>query len=170
ALGHAVGANGGVTWRFLSQREVVRRVHRVWARSRIASGDVAYVTGEVPSLATTVAVLAFTADGHTQVVIGTKADALEEIGMTRPHKIIAPVETVRQMLESTPSPDPSSRLRRWLARASFLPTAFRSKRDEAPPSALPGRVRWLSTGSSLALSLRARARKFVILEIDESLA
>jgi len=170
ALGHAVGANGSVTWRFLSQREVVRRVQRVWARSRIASGDVAYVTGEVPSLATTVAVLAFTADGHTQVVIGTKADALEEIGMTRPHKIIAPVETVRQMLESTPSPDPSSRLRRWLARASFLPTAFRSKRDEAPPSALPGRVRWLSTGSSLALSLRARARKFVILEIDESLA
>ncbi len=101
ALGHAVGANGGVTWRFLSQREVVRRVQRVWARSRIASGDVAYVTGEVPSLATTVAVLAFTADGHTQVVIGAKEEALEEIGMTRPHKIIAPVETVRRMLEST---------------------------------------------------------------------
>ena len=170
ALGHVVGANGGVSWRFLSQREVVRRVHRVWARSRIASGDVAYVTGEVPSLATTVAVLAFTADGHTQVVIGARGNELEEIGMTRPHKIIAPVETVRQMLESPPSPAPSSRVRRWLARAPFLGAALRGDPDGAPPSAFSGRARWLSTGSSLALALRARARKFVTLEIDDSLA
>jgi AMP-binding enzyme len=169
ALGHVVGANGGVSWRFLSQREVVRRVHRVWARSRIASGDVAYVTGEVPSLATTVAVLAFTADGHTQVVIGERGNELEEIGMTRPHKIIAPVETVRRMLASPPSPGPSSRVRKWLARAPLLGAALRGERDGAPPSALSGRVRWVSTGSSLALTLRARARKFVTLEIDDSL-
>ena len=37
-------------------------------------------------LATTVAFLAFTADGHTKVVIGARANELEEIVMTRPHK------------------------------------------------------------------------------------
>jgi hypothetical protein len=167
ALGHAVGTNGTVAWRFLSHREVVRRVHRVWARSRIARGDVAYVTGDVPSLATTVAVLAFTADGHTRIVIGASDSELEDIMMTRPHKIIASAETVRRMVESTPSAE-RSRVRQWLARAPFLPAAVRGNGGEAPLP-LAGRARWLSTGASLALAMRARARQFVTLEIDDSL-
>ncbi len=175
ALGHPVGTNGSVAWRFLSHREVVRRVQRVWMRSRIARGDVAYVPGEVPSTATTVAFLAFTADGHTKVVIGARANELEEIVMTRPHKIIVSVETVRRMLESTPSAEPS-RVRKWLARVPLLPVALRGEHDQASGApapgtlgALGGRARWLSTGASLALATRARARKFVTLEIDDSL-
>ncbi len=169
ALGHAVGANGSVAWRFLSHREVVRRVHRVWMRSRIARGDVAYLAGDVPFLAASVAFLAFTADGHTQVVIGAKGNELEEIAMTRPHKIIAPVETVRRIMESPP-PEPSSAWGKWLARAPLLPGFLLGDRDGAgAPSALGGRARWLSTGAALALPMRARARKFVTLEIDDSL-
>jgi AMP-binding enzyme len=175
ALGHPVGTNGSVAWRFLSHREVVRRVQRVWMRARIARGDVAYVMGEAPSIATTVAFLAFTADGHTKVVIGARANEQEEILMTRPHKIIASVETVRRMLESTPSAEPS-RVRKWLARVKFVPVALRGERDQAgggpatrTPGVLGGRARWLSTGASLPLSTRARTRKFVTLEIDDSL-
>jgi AMP-binding enzyme len=166
ALGHAAGTNGTVAWRFLSHREVVRRVHRVWARSRIAKGDVAYVMGDAPSLATTVAVLAFTADGHTKIVVGPRENELEDIMMTRPHKIIASVETVRRMVESPPFAE-LSRVRKWLARAPFLPAAIRGNGAEAPPP-LAGRARWLSTGSSLALAMRARARQLVTLEIDDS--
>jgi AMP-binding enzyme len=172
ALGHPVGTNGAVAWRFLSHREVVRRVQRVWMRSRIARGDVAYVAGDVPSLATSVALLAFTADGHTQIVIGTRGSELEEIMMTRPHKIIAPAATVRSMLEAPASPEPSG-IRKWLARAPLLPAALRGDRDgrdgTVTPSTLAGRARWLSTGASLSLATRARARKFVTLEIDDSL-
>jgi hypothetical protein len=167
ALGYAVGSNGSASWRFLSHREVVRRVQRVWTRSRIARGDVAYLTGEVPSLATSVALLAFTGDGYTQVVIGTKGNDLEEIAMTRPHKIVAPVESVRRIMESSPEPA-SSRWGKWMAYAP-LPAFLRGDEDATPPSALGGRARWLSTGASLALPLRARARKFVTLEIDDSL-
>ena len=123
--------------------------------------------GDVPSLATTVAVLAFTADGHTKIVIGARANELEEIVMTRPHKIIASVETVRRMVE-LPSSTGASRVRKWLARAPFLPAAVRGDGGEAPP-ALAGRARWLSTGATLALAMRARARQFVTLEIDDSL-
>jgi AMP-binding enzyme len=171
ALGHAVGTNGSVAWRFLSQREVVRRVQRVWERSRIARGDVAYLAGDAPSLATSIACLAFTADGYTQVVFGTKGNELEEIAMTRPHKIIAPVEAIRQMLESSAKAAPSSRLRRWLARAPLVPAALRGARErEAATFALGERARWLSTGSRLGLALRARARRRVTLEIDDSLA
>ena len=170
ALGHAVGTNGAVAWRFLSHREVVRRVHRVWARARIARGDVAYVAGGVPSLGTSVACLAFTADGYTQVIVGEKDNELDEIVMARPHKIIASAETVRRMLESPASTGPSSRVRAWLARARFLPTGLRGgPNGEGATSGLPERTRWLSTGGSLALSLRARARKRVTLEIDDSL-
>jgi hypothetical protein len=175
ALGHPVGANGSVTWRFLSHREVVRRVQRVWTRSRIARGDLAYVVGDAPSLTTSIALLAFTADGHTQVVIGTRGNEREEIMMTRPHKIIAPAPIVRGMLEAPTSPEPS-RLRRWLARAPGLPAALRRERNDrdtatpaVTPATLAGRARWLCTGASLALSTRARARKFVTLEIDDSL-
>lgn len=170
ALGDAVGTNGSVAWRFLSHREVVRRVQRVWERSRIARGDVAYVTGGVPSLTTSVACLAFTADGYTQVIVGAKENELDEIVMARPHKIIASVETVRRMLESPTSTGPSSRVRRWLARAPFLPLALRGVRDGAgASSALPESARWLSTGPALALAARARARRRVTLEIDDSL-
>jgi hypothetical protein len=168
ALGHAVGANGSAAWRFLSHREVVRRVQRVWSRSRIARGDVAYLTGDVPSLAASIGLLAFTADGYTQVVTGTKGNELEEIAMTRPHKIVAPVETVRRIMESAPF-EPPSRWSKLLARAPLLPAFLRGdQRGAAAPSALGGRARWLSTGPSLALPMRARARKFVTLEIDES--
>ncbi len=128
ALGYAVGSNGSVAWRFLSHRDVVRRVQRVWARARIARGDVAYLAGDVPSLATNVAFLAFTADGHTQVVIGTGSIELEEIAMTRPHKIIASPEAVRRLLESPKSPEPS-RVRRWLARAPFVRTGLGRERE-----------------------------------------
>jgi acyl-CoA synthetase (AMP-forming)/AMP-acid ligase II len=190
ALGHTVGTNGSVTgvgWRFLSHREVVRRVQRVWTRSRIARGDVAYVTGGVPSLATSVALLAFTADGHTQIVIGASGNELEEIAMTRPHKVIAPAETVQRMLESPASAE-RSRLEKWLAKvhlpgfarfaplatfAQFVPAALRGQGDgrgDAAIAASPaGRARWLSTGASLPLSIRAQARKFVTLEIDDSI-
>jgi hypothetical protein len=170
ALGHAVGNSGSVAWRFLSHREVVRRVQRVWERARIARGDVAYVTGGVPSLATSVACLAFTADGCTQVIVGAKENELDEIVMARPQKIIASVETVRRMLESTGSTGASSRVRRWLARAPFLPASLRGARDgAAASSALPERARWMSTGSALSLAARARARRRVTLEIDDSL-
>jgi hypothetical protein len=168
ALGSPTGSNGSVSWRFLSHRDVVRRVHRVWARARIANGDVAYVAGEVPSLATSIALLAFTADGYTQVVIGTRGVELEEIAMTSPHKIIAPAETVRHVLES-PAPVEPSRVRRWLAaRAPFLRAGLR--RPRPVPGVLIQRARWLSTGPSLAFATRAHARKFVTLEIDDSLA
>lgn len=169
ALGHPVGGTASVTWRFLSHREVVRRVHRVWRRSRIARGDVAYVPGDVPSLAASVAFLAFSADGHTQIVIGDKGSELEEIMMTRPHKIVAPVPAVRHMLESPVSVAPS-RVRQWLARASFLPAALRGERGGRAATTPPAleRARWLSTGAALGLSTRARARKFVTLEIDDS--
>jgi AMP-binding enzyme len=170
ALGHAVGANGTAAWRFLSHREVVRRVQRVWMRSRVARGDVAYLTGGAPLLAASVALLAFTADGYTQVVIGTKGNELEDIAMTRPHKIIAPVETVQCIME-TASPGPSSLWERWLTRAPRLPGFLRDDGSgRRPPSGLGGRARWLSTGATLALPMRARARKFVTLEIDDSLA
>jgi hypothetical protein len=168
ALGHAVGTNGSVAWRFLSHREVVRRVQRVWERSRIAQGDVAYVAGGIPSLATSVACLAFTADGYTQVVVGDRENELEEIAMTRPHKIIASVETVRRMLESPASAGPSSLVRKWLAASRFLPGGLRAGNGSATPALLE-RARWLSTGPALALSMRARARKRVTLEIDDSL-
>jgi long-subunit acyl-CoA synthetase (AMP-forming) len=169
ALGHAVGTNGSVAWRFLSHREVVRRVQRVWARSRIARGDVAYVAGGMPSLATSVACLAFTADGYTQVVVGEREHELEDIAMTRPHKIIASVETVRRMLESPARARSSSRVRHWLARAPFLRAALRAGNGGAATSAHLERARWMSTGPALALSMRARARKRVTLEIDDSL-
>jgi hypothetical protein len=169
ALGHAVGANGTAAWRFLSHREVVRRVQRVWMRSRIARGDVAYLTGAAPVLATSVALLAFTADGYTQVVIGAKGNELEEIAMTSPHKIIAPVETVRHIMESSPL-GPASSWEKWLARTP-VPAFLRGDGSGAtPPSALGGRARWVCTGASLALPMRARARKFVTLEIEDSLA
>jgi hypothetical protein len=134
------------------------------------------VAGDAPSLTTSIALLAFTADGHTQVVIGTRGNEREEIMMTRPHKIIAPAPIVRGMLEEPTSPEPS-RLRRWLARAPRLPAALRRERADrdgtvtpaVTPATLAGRARWLCTGASLALSTRARARKFVTLEIDDSL-
>lgn len=181
--------SGSVGWRFLSHREVVRRVQRVWLRARIASGDVAYVAGGAPSLATSIALLAFTADGYTQVVLGSKGNELEEITMTRPHKIIAPVETVRPMVESLSAREPSRLrdLRAWLSRARALPEVLRSRatrrsdgqsgpRDERGDAASPalaapaGRARWLSTGASLPLAARAQARRFLTLEIDDSLA
>jgi acyl-CoA synthetase (AMP-forming)/AMP-acid ligase II len=167
ALGSATGTNGSVSWRFLSHHDVVHRVQRVWARARIASGDVAYVAGEAPSLATNVALLAFAADGYTQIVIGTRGTELEEIAMTTPHKIIASAETVRRLLESTPPAAPS-RARRWLAaRAPFLGARLRGPRGV--PEVLVKRARWLSTGPSLAFATRANARKFVTLEIDDAL-
>ncbi len=130
------------------------------------------MAGDAPSLTTSIALLAFTADGHTQVAIGTRGNEREEIMMTRPHKIIAPAPIVRGMLEAPTSPEPS-RLRRWLARAPGLPAALRRERDDrdgtVTPATLAGRARWLCTGASLALSTRARARKFVTLEIDDSL-
>jgi hypothetical protein len=89
--------------------------------------------------------------------------------MTRPHKIVARVESVRRIMESPPEPS-SSRWGKWMAYAP-LPAFLRGDGGDAtPPSALGGRARWLSTGTSVALPLRARARKFVTLEIDDSLA
>jgi hypothetical protein len=182
---------GSVGWRFLSHREVVRRVQRVWLRARIARGDVAYVAGGAPSLATSVALLAFTADGYTQVVLGSEGNELEEIAMTRAHKIIAPVETARPLVESLSARDPS-RLRdlhAWLSRVRSLPGVLQARatrrvdgqsgsgdegsreerRDGATPT-VAGRARWLSTGASLPLAARAQARRFLTLEIDDSLA
>ncbi len=136
--GHAVGANGSVTWRFLSHRDVVRRVQRVWTRARIARGDVAYLAGDVPSLATNVALLAFTADGHTQVVIGTGSRELEDIAMTHPHKIIASPEAVRRLLESPKSPEPS---REFAAGWRVRPSRARAGATSATGGAFPRRSR-----------------------------
>jgi hypothetical protein len=148
---------------------VVRRVHHVWERSRIAQGDVAYVAEEVPSLATSIAMLAFTADGHTQVVMGARGNELEEILISRPHKIVAAADTVQRLLDVPGVPE-RSRMQRWLARAPFLPASLRRVRDGAgAPPAFAARARWLSTGASLAFAKRARARRFVTLEIDDSL-
>ena len=169
ALAHAPPANDGSSWRFLSHRDVVHRVHRVLSQARIAKGDVAYVTGDVPSLTTTVTLLAFAADGYTQVFIGTPGSELEEIGMVRPHKIVVSPDAVKRLLTARPSDD-SSRLRRWLARATRL--ASRLRRGGAPARSCPAladRARWLSTGPTIEFETRARVRQFVTLEIDDSL-
>jgi hypothetical protein len=168
ALGHAAGTNGSVAWHFLSHRDVVRGVQRTWARARIASGDVAYVAGGAPSMSTNIAFLAFTADGYTQVVIGTRESELEEIGMTNPHKIIAPAEAVRRML-AAPSHAVPSLPRRLLARASLLRAGLRGPRSTTVAGPPLRRMRWISTGPSLSFATRANARKFVTLEIDDSL-
>ena len=141
-------------------------------RSRIARGDVAYLTGDVPSLATSVALLAFTADGYTQVVIGAKENELEEIAMTRPHKIIAPGR-------DGPADARSRRRRRAPRRASGevagtsaipprRPARRRATARPRPPR-FGGEGALAEHGPALALPMRARARKFVTLEIDDSL-
>ncbi len=169
ALAHAPPATAGSSWRFLSHRDVVHRVHRVLAQARVAKGDVAYVTRHIPSLATTAMILAFTADGYTQLFIGTPGSELEEIGMTRPHKIVVSPEATRRLLSEATSRD-SSRLRRWLARVPRLASRLqRGGSLDVPPPGLAGRARWLSTGPELEFATRARVREFVTLEIDDSL-
>jgi hypothetical protein len=165
ALAHAQSADPGSSWRFLSHRDVVHRVHRILAQARIAKGDVAYLTRHVPSLATTVTLLAFTADGYTQVVIGTPGSELEEIGMTRPHKIVVSPDAVGRLLD-VPSSRSPSRIRRWLALSPRL--RRRGGPDMGPPG-FGGRARWLSTGPALEFATRARVRESVTLEIDDSL-
>jgi hypothetical protein len=156
-----------MTWRFLSHRDVVRRVQRVWARARIARGDAAFVGGDAPSLASAVEILAFNADGHTQVLVGSPGNELEEIAMLHPQKIVASADVVRRLLESTSTTE--MRPRTWLARAASMAMRLGRDRDrDAMPVSL-GRTRWLSTGPSLEFATRARMRKFVTLEIDESL-
>jgi long-subunit acyl-CoA synthetase (AMP-forming) len=166
ALGYTIAGSESTTWRFVSHRDVVRRVQRVWTRARVARGDTAHVAGRTPSLAAAVELLAFNADGYTQVVFGT-GDDLEEIAMMRPHKIVAPPETVRRLLDSAP-PAEASRVESWLARVPFVGARFR-RAVTTTPTAL-GRARWMSTGPSLEFAKRARARQFVTLEIDDSLA
>jgi hypothetical protein len=168
ALGYAVGSNGSVAWRFLSHDEVVRRVHRVWARSRIAKGDVAYLGADTPSLATVVELLAFTSDGYSQVVLGNKGNELEEMAMVRPDKIVAGAATVRGLMQSIEAVEPT-RVERLLSRVPILGGRLRLRRERtALPPAL-GRARWISTGSTLDFTTRARVRRFVTLEIDESM-
>jgi hypothetical protein len=181
ALGHAVGSDGSVAWRFSSHREVVHRVQRVWSRARIARGDTAYAVASIPTIATAVEVLAFTGDGHTQLVLGTAGHELEEIAMTRPHKIMAGAEVVRRLIEALPTSKLSlfARAQKLAAAAgAWVPLVSRVTRssdggfarstgDDVP--ALE-RARWISTGPALEFATRARARRLVTLEIDDSLA
>jgi hypothetical protein len=168
ALGHAVGSNGSVAWRFLSHRDVVRRVQRVWARARIAKGDVAYLAADASSASAVVELLAFTSDGYSQVVLGNKGNDLEEIAMARPNKIVVSPGTVRSLMQSVATWEPS-RVERILSRAPILGRHLRSERERTGvPSAL-GPARWISTGPTLDFAMRARVRRFVTLEIDDSL-
>ncbi len=128
----------------------------------------AYIAATPPALGAAAELLAFTADGFTQVVFGNAGQELEEIAMTRPHKIIAPPETVRRLIQSIPAGEPS-RARRWIAKSPLLAKRLRLERNPWELPAALGRARWISTGPSLEFAARARARRFVTLEIDDSL-
>ena len=100
--------------------------------------------------------------------------------MTRPHKIMAAADTVRRLIESAPLAESSlaGRARRWLAgarlaRLARLPLASRIaalRPDRGEGAGALDRARWMSTGPALEFAIRARARKLVTLEIDDSLA
>jgi hypothetical protein len=147
-----IARNGAGPWRFLSQRDVARAVRQVWLRARIARGDVAYLAGGAPSLATIVAFLAFSGDGHSQVVLGTPGREVEEILETRPSKLVTRARAVRRILEVTPAPGSASgsRSRRWLARVRFLASGGGAgdRRAATNPSPL-ARTRWLGTDEPL---------------------
>ena len=100
--------------------------------------------------------------------------------MTLPHKIVASPETIRRLLRSEPASEPSrafewlgkSRVAEWLSRSRVLGIGERVRRERERAGRIStfGRARWLSTGPSLEFATRARLRKFVTLEIDDSLA
>jgi hypothetical protein len=168
ALGHVARNGVGTVWRFLSHREVVRRVQRVWQGARISSGDVAYLEGGAPSLGSILAFLAFSADGHTQVVLGTPGREVEEIEAEQPTKIVVGADVARKLpsaiagLEASPL---RGRAGRWLARARALASRVRpgATRDLVDRSQ---RARWLGTGESLDESTRARLGRSMTLDLD----
>jgi hypothetical protein len=170
ALAHA-GPNGvGTVWRFLSHREVVRRVQRIWESARISPGDVGYVAGGAPSLFSTVAFLAFSADGHTQVLLGTPGSAIEEIRASDPTKIVVPAAVAEQLPDAIPGIDTSrvlGRASRWLAQARAI--ARRARQEAKSAAELRPRARWLGTGSALDASIRDRLGRTMTIDLDPGL-
>jgi hypothetical protein len=158
AIGHIM-LNGEPSWRFLSQRDAARAVRQVWLRARIARGDVAYLTGGAPSLGSIVAFLAFSGDGHSQVVLGTPGREVEEIIEARPSKLVARAGAVRRILEAASAVSGSgsgSRSRRWLARARCLVSGVSGvsgggggERRAAANVSPMARTRWLGTEEPL---------------------
>lgn len=167
AVAH-VGRNGvGPVWRFLGHRDVVRRVQRIWAGARISQGDVGYIAGGAPSLFSTLAFLAFSADGHTQVLFGTPGLAIEEIRRSDPTKIVVSPAVAEQLSRAIPGIDASrvlGRASRWLARARAF--AERARRDTKSTAELRPHARWLGTGSALDASTRDRLGRTMTIELD----
>jgi hypothetical protein len=169
ALAHTGGNGVGTVWRFLTHRDVVRKIQRIWEGARISQGDVAYIAGGAPSLFATLAFLAFSADGHTQVLFGTRGHEVEEIRAADPTKIVVPAGVARDLTHAIPGIDTSrllGRASRWLAQArAFAGRARRSDARSESKSDQP-RARWLGTGGSLDASTRDRLSRSMIVDLD----
>ncbi|MBI2402598.1 MAG: AMP-binding protein [Gemmatimonadetes bacterium] len=142
-LQYELTREGTWTCEHLTQGDVIAALRERWRGRPAHEGDVAYVVGPEPSLASRLAVYGFIGEGYTTVALGTPGEERAELAELRPHVIVAPPASLERLVGEAgqdTAAGVSRVLQRWLG----------PRREErALRRILGGRLRWLAPTGTL---------------------
>jgi hypothetical protein len=124
--------HGQGEWRYLTQRDVLRKLRAQWLALPPRAGDIAYATSGAPSLALQLALHGLVSDGRSCVSFGTRGHESEELAQLRPRFVVSRsgIAEVPRTEAAEPAATRATRWREWISR---IPQRLRAKQHLTTP-------------------------------------